>query len=239
MSTASLTQVNNNSEINVCMCTHVWLGVYNGGVERIESFARALSKKGVNVYIIDRVASKSLSALINDKDTYREVKNGKMLIHLYPRHMIFLFPGILKFFQEALNQIFRITGKTIKSEVFYSQILDLYLMLKLFFVCKKENITVIQSEYPYSLFSAFVIGKLLNIPIVYDAHNVESERLKSLNSGKLQTALTRKIEIKSCNLCNAVFTVSSDDKRILQAMGISGKKMTIIPNSIELDKCTF
>jgi glycosyltransferase involved in cell wall biosynthesis len=209
----------------------------DGGVGRIAKLAGNVSKQGANVFLIDRSREKSLSALILDKDKYVEVKNGRSCNYYYPFYVRFLFAGIVKFFQEALNLWFALLTRTPGSEVSYSYLLDPYLIVKLFFVCKRERIDVIQCEFPFTTFASFIVKKVTGIPLVYDAHNIESERIDSIgNVSKLHVAIMRRMEIVSCNICDSVFVVSQNDRARLLSWGIPEYKVTVIPNSVELEE---
>lgn len=229
--------VQDASTINLCVCTSLSLDSIHGGVSRIAKFARNVSKCGVNVFLVDRSREKSLSAIILDKDKYVELKNEGSSNYYYPFYMRFLVAGIVKFFQEALNLWFALLTRTPGSEVSYSYLFDPYLVAKLFFVCKREKIDVIQCEFPFTTFASFIVKKVTGIPLVYDAHNIESERIDSMeNVSKVHVAIMRRIEIMSCNICDSVFVVSQDDRATLLSWGIPECKVTVIPNSVELDE---
>ena len=226
-----------HSKINICICTHIWLGLYHGGVDRIENFARNVSKNGVNVYLVDRSTKKSLSALILDSDKYYAIENGRSSERYYPFYGRFLFPGILKFLQWTLNLWFSLLTRTTISEVSYSYLIDPYLLVKLFFICKKERIDLIQCELPFPIFSSLIVKKIIGIPLIYDAHGVESERIGTMaNVNKLHVGTMKKIEIMSCKICDSVFVVSESDRDRLLTWGVPGEKVTTIPNSVESDK---
>lgn len=223
--------------INICICTDLWLKTYHGGVDRIIKFARNISKHGVNVYLVDRSRKKSLSALFLDGDKYYKMENGVLKERCYPFYIKFLFPGIIKFLQESLNKLLSLLTRTLESEVTLFYTIDPYLIVKLFFVCKKEKIDLIQCEFPTTTFSSFMVKKVLGIPLIYDAHNIESERIKSMaNVSNLYVTITRQIELISCHICDLVFVVSEDDKEQLLSWNIPNNKIKVIPNSVEVNK---
>jgi glycosyltransferase involved in cell wall biosynthesis len=229
--------IQERSAINLCVCTSLSLDFSSGGKDRIVKFARNVSKYSVNVFLIDRSREKSLSAMILDKDKYIELKNGRSRSYCYPLYMRFLFAGMIKFFQEAFNLWFALLTRTPGSEVSYSYLLDPYLVVKLLFVCKREKIDVIQCEFPFTTFVSFIVKKVTGIPLVYDAHNIESERIGGMeNVSKLHVALMRRIEIVSCNIGDSVFVVSENDRARLLSWGIPEYKVTVIPNSVELEE---
>jgi glycosyltransferase involved in cell wall biosynthesis len=211
------------------------LGALNyGGLDRILSFARNISKQGVDVYLIDRSLVKSPRSLIIDQDKYYAVKNGKLHERYYPFYVRFLFAGMLKVVQHVLNLWLSVLTRSTVSEISYSHLLDPYLIVKLFFVSKRERIDVIQCEFPFLIFSSFVVKKILGIPLVYDAHGIESERLGSMaNVGRIHVGVMKKIEIISSKISDAVFVVSECDRDHLLSWGIQSNKVTVIPNSVD------
>ena len=227
-----------DTKMKICICTSLWLkGMSYGGMDRILEFARNISKQGVDVYLVDRSLIKSVSGLILDKDTYCAIENGKSSERFYPFHVKFLLAGTLKFIQHALNLWFSILTRTTVSEVSYSHLIDPYLLVKLFYTCKRERINLIQYEFPFLSISSFIVKKILRIPLVYDAHGVESERLRTMeNVGKIHVGIMKKIEIMSCKICDAVFVVSESDRSRLLSWGVPSEKVTTIPNSVDLVK---
>ena len=226
-----------NSELRICICTDLWLGSHNGGVERIVRFAENVSKQGVKVYLVDRSRKKSLSALALDDDKYYKVENGQITEHSYPFHVRFVLPGAIKFVQEAIDHWISQMTQTTVSEVSYSYFVDPYLFIKMFFVCKTERIDLIQCEFPFTTFPSWIVREITGIPLVYDAHNIESERIKTMaNVNRLHSNIMKKLEIKSCNICDSVFVVSKRDRARLKSWGIPESKVTVIPNSADLAK---
>jgi len=226
-----------NVSLRVCICTDLWLGAHSGGVERIVKFAENVSIQGAKVYLVDRSIKKSPSALVLDYDTYHIVENGQITERHYPVYTRFILPGLVKFVQESINHLISQMTRTTVSEACYSYLADPDLLVKLFFVCKTERIDLIQCEFPFTSFSSWIIKKITGIPLVYDAHNIESDRIGTMaNVNKLHVSLMKKLEIKCCNLCDLVFTVSKSDRARLISWGIPEKKITIIPNSAELKK---
>jgi len=138
-----------------------------------------VSKLDVKVYLINRSLKKSFSSLVFDGDKYYQIESGLTTEHRYPLKVRFLFPGSVKLMQEILNRVVSVLTSSLLSEVFFSQFIDPYLIIKLFFVCKKEKIDIIQFESPVAGLSCFVVKKLLRIPLVLDSHNVETKRLQT------------------------------------------------------------
>jgi len=223
--------------VNVCICTDLSLETYHGGVDRIIKFATHISKNGAKVFLVDRSIKKSLSSLLLDGDEYYRVENGILKKHVYPFYLRFLFPGLIKLLQEILNKGLSVLIRTHVSETTLFYAIDPYLVAKLLFVCKKESVDLIQCEFPTTIFPSFLVKSLFSIPLVYDAHNVESERLRSMKEvSKLYAAFVAQMEILGARISDKVFVVSEKDKEQLIALNIPCNKIKVIPNSVEIDK---
>jgi glycosyltransferase involved in cell wall biosynthesis len=224
-------------KLRICICTNVWLGLYHGGVDRIVEFAKALSRHGANVFLVDRSTRRSLSALVIDNDEYFEVEDGRLKGIQYPLHIRFLFPGVIKFLQAAFNMLFGLLTHTTLSEANSFYAVDPYLIVKLLFVCRREKIDLIQCEFPFTTVSSLVVKKITGVPTVYDAHNIESDRLKSMREvSSIYAAVVRQLELTSCELCDSVFVVSKGDRQTMLSWNIPSEKIHLIPNSVDLTK---
>jgi glycosyltransferase involved in cell wall biosynthesis len=223
--------------MKICICTHLWLELHHGGVDRIVKFARNVSRNGVDVCLVDRSTKKSLRAMLLDTDKYRVVENGESQEKSYPFRLRFLFPGIIKFLQHSLNLVISIISRTTISEVNYSFLVDPYLFAKLLFVCRKEKVDLIQCEFPFTVFSSLLVKKIIGVPIVYDAHNIESARIGSFkNVSELHVGIVRRLELASSKICDAVFVVSGSDRKQLVSWGVPTNKISVVPNSVEIDE---
>jgi glycosyltransferase involved in cell wall biosynthesis len=224
--------------INLCICTHASLEDYgSGGVDRIINLAKNVSKHEVNVYLIDRSIKKSLFSLLLDDDKYYEIKNGIVKECAYPLHIRFLFPGLAKLAQEILDRMICLLTFSTLSISGLSNVLDPYLIVKSYFVCMKERIDLIQSEFFTAVPPSFVVKKLLNVMLIYDAHNVETELIRTLpNVSSLFSAMTKLIENMSCAICDLIFGVSEKDKDRFASLGVPENKIVVIPNSVEVKR---
>ena len=222
---------------NLCVCTRLPLEGHTGAVDRITNLVNYVSKDDVEVYLINRSLEKSLFSIAVDNDKYYQIKSGLTSERQYPLRVRLIFPGPIKIIQEIVNKMVGFLTFTILSEVCLAFLLDPYLIVKLFFVCKKEKIDIIQCEFPETVPSSFIVKKILNVPLVYDSHNVETERMKSMgNVSGFYAAITKIIEKSSCFLCDSIFAVSERDKEEMVSWGISKKKIEIVPNSVEIQK---
>lgn len=219
---------------NLCICTNLSLKDHSGGVDRIVNLAKSVSRNGVNVYLIDRSVRRSLSNLFLNNDKYYQIRNGVFEERPYPARIRFLFPGLIRLNQEILNRLTSVLTFSALSEVCLSYVIDPYQFIKLLYVCSKERIDIIQSELPITVPSSALVKKLLNIPLIYDAHNMETERVRSAaNVSKVYAATIRLIERIGCISCDTIFAVSEKDRELFVSSGISCQKITVIPNSVE------
>jgi len=222
---------------NLCICTDDSLDDLTGGTDRIISLAKNVSRHGFNVYLVDRSARKSFSSLFLDRDRYYQIENGILKEQAYPRSMRLLFPGLVRLYQYILNRLVSLFTFSSFSAVGLSYLTDPYLFAKLLYVCRKQRIDLVQCECTVTAPSAYFVKKLLNIPLVYDAHNVETEMTRSLaNASKTYIALLKLVERTSCMMCDSVFAVSEIDKKIFVSWGIWKNKIDVIPNSVDLNK---
>jgi polysaccharide biosynthesis protein PslH len=218
--------------LNVCILANLSLDSQTGGTERILNLAKHLSLQKANVYVLSR--SKLGFPSMQDNAGYYQFENGEMRVLPYPFQMRFLFPILLRVYQEIVDRLIRLFTFSIASEVGLSYALDPYQFVKLLYVCKKEKIDIIQFEFTTPSISAFIVKKLVQIPLVYDAHNVETERIKGLeNTSGFYLAIARLLETFSCEISDAIFTVSKRDKDQFLTWGIQEKKIEIVPNSVD------
>ena len=187
---------------------------------------------------IDRSLRKSFHSLfLSNSDNYYQIEDGVLKERQYPLSMRFLFPGLIRLLQDILNRIVSLLTFSSISASGFSYLIDPYLIVKLLFVCKKQQIDLIQCESTVTAPSAYFVKKLLNTPLVYDSHNIETEMTRSLaNASSLYIAMLKIVEKTSCTICDSAFVVSETDKNILVSWGIPKNKISVIPNSIDINK---
>ncbi len=222
---------------NLCVCTDLSLEDNTGGAERIINLSKNVSRLGFKVYLIDRSLRKSFHSLFLNNDNYYQIEDGVLKERQYPLSMRFLFPGLIRLLQDILNRIVSLLTFSSISASGFSYLIDPYLIVKLLFVCKKQQIDLIQCESTVTAPSAYFVKKLLNTPLVYDSHNIETEMTRSLaNASSLYIAMLKIVEKTSCTICDSAFVVSETDKNILVSWGIPKNKISVIPNSIDINK---
>jgi len=122
--------------------------------------------------------------------------------------------------------------------------LNIFFHLKLFDILRREKISLIQISFPIGIIAAKISTKLSksDVPIIYDAHNVEGVRIKkakltSLPSYKKVVApfLIPKLERISVKLADHILSVSSDDKELfIKKYNINPEKITVIPSGANI-----
>ena len=222
---------------NICICTDISLKERNGAVDRITNLAKSASQQGTNVYLIDRAINKSLSSLFKDADKYYEFRNGVVKEHNFPLSITLLFAGLTKLIQEIFNRGISIFTFSFSPAVCLSYVFDPYLLVKLLFVCQRERIELLQSEFHITVPTSFIAKKFLDIPLIYDAHNVEAEIIGNIaNISGAYVAATKLVEKTGCLVCDFIFVVSERDKEKFVSWGIPKEKIEIIPNSVNINR---
>jgi polysaccharide biosynthesis protein PslH len=223
--------------LNLCICTDLQLDGKTGAAARIMDLAKNVSKSNVTVFVVNRAIQKSFRSFIIDDDKYYRIKNGVIEELDYPLSVRFLFPGAIKFWQEILNRLVSIATFSNLHEISFSHLIDPHLIVKLLHVGKKEQIDLLQCEFPITAPSAFIAKKLLQIPLIYDAHNVEAERMAAMpDISSTYAGITKVTEKICCTISNSIFVVSEIDKEHLVKWGISEQKLETIPNSVDISK---
>ena len=222
--------------MKICICTHHSLRENNTGAQdRIINFAKYLSKHENTVYIVDRLMNRLNSSFIIDNDKYYVMKKGVLTEKLYPMYIRFLFPCLIKRFQMALLFFLKSIFGVSEGWKFVSDAFDLQLFVKLNFVSRKEKIDLIQSESPIPVFPSFLVKKLLDIPLVFDAHNIEQVNVKRMGGNSFLVSILNMLEKFCCKVSDAIFVVSSLDQRMLVYLGVPRKKIEVIPNSVDIN----
>jgi len=207
----------------------------SGAQDRIINFAKHLSDDENRVYIVDRIMDKSDSPFIIDGDKYYFVKDGVLKEKNYPFSVKFFFSGLIKRFQMALLFFLKSIFGLSEGWKFISDAFDLQLFVKLFFVCKKENIDLIQSESPIPMIPSLLVKRILGVPLVFDEHNIEQVNIKRMGGNNFLITCLKILEKFCCRVSDAIFVVSKLDRELLINLGIPPKKITVIPNSVDIN----
>lgn len=121
---------------------------------------------------------------------------------------------------------------------FKKPLLDILLAIKVIKVSKKYNIDVIHAHHIEGLASSILASRILNLPLIYDAHVYVTNELEILGvfSNK---SFSRKIilwfEKLFINRASAIVTVSNELADILNSFGFPEHKTWVIPTGTNLE----
>ncbi len=95
------------------------------------------------------------------------------------------------------------------------------------------DIDLIIAAFPYQTFMLAGPARRAGIPLIYDAHNVEYDRFKSMGN-RLKAMLVHVTESHLCRNANAVLTVSMDDQLLMKQT--YGRDPLLLPNGVDLQQ---
>ena len=112
-------------------------------------------------------------------------------------------------------------------------------------IIQRQKIDIVQVSSPYGVIASKLVTKLLrkNVPIIYDAHNVQLDIAQcSLNDPKatcvekmfalVYMPLQERIAVKCAD---HIIAVSHEDKmRFIEKYGIDERKVTVIPSGVNI-----
>jgi len=116
--------------------------------------------------------------------------------------------------------------------------IDILLTFKLFYIVRKYKIELIHAHHIEGLFSALIVGKILKIPIIYDAHTSVSEELVDygwVKEDSILQKLINNIEMKLANFSQRIIVVSNELKEKFVKFGISSNKISVIPTGVNFE----
>lgn len=99
----------------------------------------------------------------------------------------------------------------------------------------KEGIDLVLVGFPFQSWMVVPLARKYGVPLIYDAHNIESDRFRRMNR-PLVAALVRMTERSICKAAKLVLTVSEDDKALLKEM--YDKDSVLLPNGVDTDSMT-
>jgi len=123
-------------------------------------------------------------------------------------------------------------------------------MLKFLRILTANETDIIQISHPSGILASKVLSRLLrrNIPIVYDAHNVDSDSIQSEKYNiKISNQFIKKLKSRfslffvpliekiAANCADYVISVSEADRvRFIEKFGVDPNKITVIPNGVQV-----
>jgi glycosyltransferase involved in cell wall biosynthesis len=112
---------------------------------------------------------------------------------------------------------------------------NLLLHRKLVKILRKQGADILQIEGPWGIFACRAPLALHRIPLVYDAHNVESISVRQSSSVPWMGPYARFAEKRAAEDSNAVFCVSELDKgKMCDLYHLERSKVTVIPNGVRI-----
>ena len=123
--------------------------------------------------------------------------------------------------------------------------LNVDFIIKFVKIIQKQKIDIIQVSSPYGVIASKLVTKLLrrNVPIIYDAHNVQSDLAQcSLNDPKatflekifalIYMPLQERMAVK---YADHILSVSQEDKmRFIEKYSITQQNITVIPSGVDI-----
>lgn len=97
-------------------------------------------------------------------------------------------------------------------------------------IIKKNNISLILASFPYQTMMFMKRSKKAEIPVVYDAHNVEASRFR-ITQNTIKAYFVKKTEANICKYAKAVLTVSSEDQELMEIF--YSVKSHLLPNGVD------
>lgn len=97
----------------------------------------------------------------------------------------------------------------------------------------ENRFNLIISSFPFQSFMTVGPARRASIPIVYDAHNVEADRFRSMGQ-PVKAILIRWVESYLCQHAHAVTAVSREDQQLFSKY--YGVKSILLPNGVDTAK---
>jgi len=166
-----------------------------------------------------------------ENNRYYHVENGKFKERKYPKlfEKIFYNVGFYKKFVRWLDV-------PEKDWILYHPIVNLNLWIRTLFVVLKEEVDVIQSEFPAFAFPALFTKFLTGREVSLVEHNVEYFRIQETadNLTERGKKVLRFVERFACGLSDYVIPVSREDGRRLNKLSIDYSK--VIPIGVDVER---
>jgi glycosyltransferase involved in cell wall biosynthesis len=175
-----------------------------GASRRVFEFSRALSKAGASVVVAHAGRSES-------------IKNGPQLVG---------FPSLENF---RLTKPF-IWSRAIDTYLSSANIALTGLLLRIF---QRMEFDILQIEGPWAILPASLVQSMTQVPVIYDAHNVEALSVRYSSAIPWLWPYAAFMERMAVQLSNMIFCVSEPDRAFLTKLyQISSAKVTVVPNGV-------
>jgi glycosyltransferase involved in cell wall biosynthesis len=196
----------------------------HGAASRIVNTAKYISREGCEVVFLP---SRSNSYYIFHNGSIKEVE----------------FSPFLKGLRSNYDRISEILSKMeipVEDHILYEPLLSRELMIKAASLSFFDDFDIVQAEFPAFAIPAMFARRVRlrkRIRQVLVEHNVEFERIgiSSPQISKRGIKNLKRIERLACRLSHSVVCVSGEDRKKLEATGIKGAKITVIPHGVDLE----
>ncbi|MDB4575703.1 glycosyltransferase family 4 protein [bacterium] len=100
----------------------------------------------------------------------------------------------------------------------------------------KTSVDLIVMSFPYQSFMVMPIAKKNNIPVVYDAHNVEKDRFLDMGS-KFKSTLVGFSENYLCRNASTILAVSDEDATVFRSR--YSQPVVLLPNGVDVESFRY
>ena len=119
----------------------------------------------------------------------------------------------------------------------YHALVNLKLWLKLLYVVVREKIDVIQAEFTSFAIPSIFVKLLTGVPVCLVEHNVESFQIPKITQIRERgRKLIKFVERNACSFSDKVIVITEREKERLQAIGVDGKKIEVIPYGVNAEE---
>ena len=176
----------------------------SGGAVRINNLLRHLSKQH------------KLSYVYNKYHQVKEVRGKKINF-------------------DIKNKIKNIESYSVGPQIRITQLFNPFLLIKSYKIIKKQKIDLIIGEFVWSGIYLLLLKFLTRVPYVIDEHNIEYELVKFNYGliGKLISPLVKFYEKVTWRFAKYIFCVSENDKKVMINVGVSDKKIVVVPHGVD------
>lgn len=128
-----------------------------------------------------------------------------------------------------------------KHDFFNRAIFSMHLFVKpliiLRNILKTPGTKILQVEFIYSIYPAYILKMLSGVPLVVSEHNVEYLAAITKKNSMINIKYTEFLERFFLKRCDHIFCVSDSDKKLLvDNLKIRSEKISVAPNSVDIRK---
>ena len=210
--------------MRICIVSRGDISIFpatQGASVKLYSTMKFLSTLGHDVYFVT-----------SENDKYLHSKEGDFEEKGYPNWLVKFLP----YGKKRRGFLLRM-GIPKEDVVLYKPLLDFNLWLKTLYVTKKENIDLVQAEFPAFSIPAIFTKIFRRTPSVLVEHNVEYFRiLETSRPSGLGRFIIKFVEKMACKFSDSIVAITNEDKKRLEKLGAKSEKIFIIPHGVDLDK---